>query len=79
AITMTQTDPTGPAGTRKVEQRAVDGRKIVIHYYVQALDGKVLHDINFTSYYSAQNEIVTIGTMGENPTPDPATPAAPAA
>lgn len=51
-----------PAGTTETTQTGQDGKSIDIRYLCKAANGEVLHDITFHSVYSAQNEIVTVGT-----------------
>lgn len=68
-VTITEVDPALATGESKVTQNGQDGRSIDIRYLAKAADGTVLHDINFHSIYSAQNEIITVG-------PDTPAPAA---
>lgn len=49
-------------GQTKVTQTGRDGRSIYIRYLVTSKSGETLHDIKFHSVYSAQNEIIQIGT-----------------
>lgn len=60
--TIKEDDPDLAKGETKIEQTGVDGRSIVIHYISKDSDGNTLHDIEFTSDYSAQNEIIKVGT-----------------
>ncbi len=60
--TIEEEDDTLEEGKTETEQSGIDGRKITIHYLVEAADGTVIHDTNFVSTYSAQNEIIRVGT-----------------
>lgn len=67
--TIKEKDDSLAKGTTKVTQTGRDGRSIYIRYIAKDKDGKVLHDINFHSVYSAQNEIIKVGT-GKGSTDD---------
>ncbi len=60
--TIRENDDTLAKGETKVEQTGENGRSIYIRYIAKSKDGEVLHDINFHSVYSAQNEIIKVGT-----------------
>ena len=58
--TVYETDDSLAAGTQQVTQSGVNGRTIYIQYTV-VKDGVTLHDVNFHSIYTAQNEIISVG------------------
>lgn len=60
--TIEQEDDELWEGQTEVVQEGVDGRSIYIRYIAKSADGEVLHDINFHSVYSAQDEIIAVGT-----------------
>lgn len=60
--TIKEKDDTLAVGKTKEVQRGQDGRSIKIHYLVKSKSGEVLHDIMFSSVYSAQNRIIHVGT-----------------
>lgn len=70
--TITEVDPAMAPGDRRVTQAGSNGSSIDIRYLVTALDGTILHDVNFHSIYSAQNEIITVGPAA--PAAEPASP-----
>jgi len=61
-------DPSMPVGSRVVENRGTDGRKIAVTRTVTR-NGQLVREDRFVSTYRAEEEVVRVGTMPASTTP----------